>query len=106
MLCVDFVALTAAYNWEPYLARLPVTATQDDLAADDMSVGLGPTSGVVADGRRSCGLPRPAESLRQAGCWRTVECATVAIADSSSEGLRRGLMRDFRELQHQPFFFL
>src|SRR5688572_6446879 len=64
------------------------------------------TSGVVADGMLSRGLPRPpAGLLRRAGCRRKAECATVAIADSSSEGLHRGLMRDFRELEHQPFFF-
>jgi|SoiMetStandDraft_2_1073263.scaffolds.fasta_scaffold74035_1 hypothetical protein len=39
---VDFVAITAAYNWEPYLALMPVTATEGDLAAGDMSVGAGP----------------------------------------------------------------
>jgi hypothetical protein len=38
---VDFVAITAAYNWEPYLALMPVTATEGDLAAGDMSVDTG-----------------------------------------------------------------
>jgi hypothetical protein len=41
---VDFVAITAAYNWEPYLALMPVTAMEGDLAAGGMSVGLGPIS--------------------------------------------------------------
>jgi hypothetical protein len=41
---VDFVALTAAYNWEPYLALMLVIATEGDLAAGDTSVGLGPMS--------------------------------------------------------------
>src|SRR5688572_2873748 len=49
------------------------------------------TSGVVvAGGLRSCGLLRPAALLRRAGCCRKAECATVAIANSSSEGLREG----------------
>jgi hypothetical protein len=39
---IDFVAITAAYNWEPYLALRPVIATEGDLAAGDRSVGLGP----------------------------------------------------------------
>jgi hypothetical protein len=45
------------------------------------------TSGVVADGMRSRGLPRLAASLRRDGCCRNAACATVDIADSSSEGL-------------------
>ena len=36
---IDFVAITAAYNREPYLALVLVTVTQGDLAADDTSVG-------------------------------------------------------------------
>ena len=44
MPCIDFVAITAAYNWEPYLALMPVTATEGDLAAGDTSVGFGPGS--------------------------------------------------------------
>ena len=39
---IDFMALTATYNWEPSVALMLVTATQDDLAVDDTSVGLGP----------------------------------------------------------------
>jgi hypothetical protein len=35
---IDFVAITAAYNWEPYLALRPVIATEGDLAAGDRSV--------------------------------------------------------------------
>jgi len=42
MPCIDFVALTAAYNWEPYLTLMPVTTTKGDLAAGDTSVGFGP----------------------------------------------------------------
>jgi hypothetical protein len=42
MACIDFVAITAAYNREPYLALMSVTATDGDLAAGDTSVGLGP----------------------------------------------------------------
>src|SRR5215831_8675064 len=42
MPCIDFVAITAAYNWEPYLALMPVTATEGGLAAGDTSVGSGP----------------------------------------------------------------
>jgi hypothetical protein len=37
-----FVAHTAAYNWEPSLALLLVTATKVDLAVDDTSGGVGP----------------------------------------------------------------
>src|SRR5712691_6040194 len=43
MPCIDFAAITASQNWEPYLALMPVTATQDDFAAGDTSVGLGPS---------------------------------------------------------------
>jgi hypothetical protein len=39
---IDFMAITAAYNWDPYLALMPVAATRDDLAAGNTSVGLGP----------------------------------------------------------------
>src|SRR5262245_58989402 len=39
---VDFVAITAAYNWEPYVALMPVRATEGDLAVGDTSVGSGP----------------------------------------------------------------
>jgi hypothetical protein len=42
MPCLDFVAITAAYNREPYLALMPVTATAGQFAAGNMSVGLGP----------------------------------------------------------------
>jgi hypothetical protein len=42
MLHIDFMVFTAAYNREPYLALVLVTATQGDLAADDTSVGLEP----------------------------------------------------------------
>ena len=42
---IDFMALTAAYNREPYLALMPVTVTKGDLAVGDTSVGLGPTWG-------------------------------------------------------------
>jgi hypothetical protein len=48
MPCIDFVAITASYNWEPYLALMPVTAMQGDLAVDDTSVGLGPSQGVFS----------------------------------------------------------
>src|SRR5262245_48269315 len=44
MSCIDFVAITAAYNWEPSLALMPVTATEGDLAAGDTGVGLAPAS--------------------------------------------------------------
>ena len=40
---IDFVAITAAYNREPYLAPMLVTITKDDLAVDDTSVGFGPS---------------------------------------------------------------
>jgi hypothetical protein len=36
------MALTAAYNWEPYLALMLVTATAVQFAAGDTSVGFGP----------------------------------------------------------------
>ena len=39
--CIDFVAITAASNREPYLALMPVTATKDDLAVGDTSVDTG-----------------------------------------------------------------
>src|SRR5215510_10089017 len=42
MPCIDFVAITAAYNWEPYLALMLGTAAKGDLAVRDTSVGLGP----------------------------------------------------------------
>jgi hypothetical protein len=42
--CIDFAALTAAYNREPYFALMPVTAMQGDLAAGDTSVALGPAA--------------------------------------------------------------
>src|SRR6266851_4086701 len=48
MPCIDFVAITTAYNWEPYLALMPVTATEGDLAAGDTSVGFGPSAADVA----------------------------------------------------------
>src|SRR5262245_19559220 len=44
MPCIVFVAITAAYNWESYLALMPVTATEGGLAAGDTSVGSGPSS--------------------------------------------------------------
>jgi len=28
---IDFMVITAAYNWEPYLALMPVTATAGQL---------------------------------------------------------------------------
>ncbi len=37
------MAVTAAYNREPYLALIPVTATKGDLAVGDTSVGFGPS---------------------------------------------------------------
>jgi hypothetical protein len=46
---IDFMALTAAYNREPYLTLVLVTATQGDLAVDDTSVGLGPSTSADAD---------------------------------------------------------
>jgi len=45
--CIDFVAIMAAYNWEPYVALMPVTATEGEFAVGDMSVGLGPSGGTV-----------------------------------------------------------
>ena len=44
ILRIDFVAITAAYNWEPSVALMPVRATEGDLAAGDTSVGSGPSS--------------------------------------------------------------
>ena len=38
---IDFVAITAAYNRQPYLAPMLVTITKDDLAVDDTSVDTG-----------------------------------------------------------------
>ena len=35
---IDFMVFTAAYNREPYLALVLVTATLGNLAADDTSV--------------------------------------------------------------------
>ena len=40
---IDFMAITAVENWEPYLAHMRVTATEGELAAGDTSVGLGPS---------------------------------------------------------------
>jgi len=40
--CIDFVAITAAYNWEPYLALMLGTAMAIQFAAGDTSVGFGP----------------------------------------------------------------
>jgi hypothetical protein len=40
------MTLTVLQNVEPYLALMPVTATGDDFAADDPSVGLGPETPV------------------------------------------------------------
>ena len=48
---IDFMALTAADNREPYLALVLVTATQGDLAADDTSVGLGPMNSIPSQKR-------------------------------------------------------
>ena len=42
MPCIDFMAITAAYNGEPYLTLRPVIAMQDDFAAGARSVGLEP----------------------------------------------------------------
>jgi hypothetical protein len=39
---INFMALTAAYNWEPSLALMPVTATAGQFAAENTSVGVGP----------------------------------------------------------------
>ena len=39
--CVDFMVIVAAYNWEPYVARMPVTATDGDLAVGDTRVDTG-----------------------------------------------------------------
>jgi hypothetical protein len=36
--CIDFVAITAAYNWEPYLALMLGTAMAIQFAAGDTSV--------------------------------------------------------------------
>jgi hypothetical protein len=41
MPCIDFVAIMASYNWEPYVALMPVTAIQGDFAAGDTSVDTG-----------------------------------------------------------------
>jgi hypothetical protein len=38
ILRIDFVAITAAYNWEPYLALMPVIVTAGQFAAGDTSV--------------------------------------------------------------------
>ena len=42
MTSIDFIVITAACNWGPYLALMLVTAIRGDFAADDRSVGLGP----------------------------------------------------------------
>jgi len=47
---IDFMALTVAYNREPYLALVLVTATQGDLAVADTSVGFGPYTVISVDG--------------------------------------------------------
>ena len=39
---IDFMALMAAENWEPYLALMLATATAGQFAAGDTSVGFGP----------------------------------------------------------------
>ena len=41
ILCIDFVAITAAYNGEPYLALVPVIVTAGQFAAGDTSVDTG-----------------------------------------------------------------
>ena len=41
---IDFMAIAAAYNGEPYWALMPVIATAGQVAAGTMSVGLGPSS--------------------------------------------------------------
>ena len=45
------MALTAAYNWEPYLALMLVTATAVQFAAGDTSVGFGPTTALSSPRR-------------------------------------------------------
>ncbi len=40
-LCIDFAALTAAYNWEPYLALMPVTARRVTWRLGTRVLGLG-----------------------------------------------------------------
>jgi len=39
--CIDFVAITASENREPYLALMPVTAMPGDFAVGDTSVDTG-----------------------------------------------------------------
>src|SRR5262245_36000791 len=50
---IDFMAITATYNGEPYLTLMPVTATAGQFAAGNMSVGLGP-SGRGGERRQEC----------------------------------------------------
>src|SRR2546430_14517743 len=40
---IDFTAFTATSSWRPFLALMWVSPHKGDFAADDMSVGLGPT---------------------------------------------------------------
>ena len=38
--CIDFSAVTVSYNWEPYLARMPVIVTEGTLRLVTGVLGL------------------------------------------------------------------
>jgi hypothetical protein len=54
-------------NWEPYLALMPVTAKEGDLAAGDTSVGLEPHWTTALSKDRLVGMAPP--SMCAAGRW-------------------------------------
>jgi hypothetical protein len=91
--CIDFVTVTVAYNWEPYLALMLVTATEDELAAGDTSVGLGPKTGNHALNSANFGakvgpLSSEPRFLRQAARPPvSLECAVQAACKNGGNTL-------------------
>src|SRR5262245_20499075 len=64
MPCIDVVAMTAAYNWDPSVALMPVTATAGDVAAGARRGGVGPGS-VARTGQRQFHAPVLRPTLRR-----------------------------------------
>jgi len=74
------MALTASQNGKPYLAQMSVPAVQDDFAAGDVSIGLGPRCGAGVT------------AAPQGDCTAIRRCI-VALLQDRPEGLTPAEMR-------------